>query len=203
MHLDLWSPGNITYATGKQGYLMNGVCDLTQFVVSCPTSNITAVSLAELFMSDIVLTFLMCSVVVVDDGSTFKGAFIDTCKALNIHYWCLSRGNHKGNSMKRYHRFLNKPQTIASNDRGTHSVYIKNANTSQYLWNSAHIEDTNVTRCMTAIGRDFRFHLDVNLMPTSTLNNTDNANLFQYLRDMSTESAFALLIMQIIVEERR
>jgi len=91
-------------------------------------------------------------------------------KALEIHYWCLSRGNHKGTFVERYNRFLNKTQVIASNDRGTHSVYIKNVKTSQYA-------------------------LDVNLMPTPTLNTTKNANLFQYLRDVSTESKFALSIV--------
>ena len=105
LHVDLWSPGVVTSKNDKNGYLLNCMCDLTQFVVSSPTEDITAVALSELFMSSVVLTFGMCSVVVVDDGSSFKGVFEDMCKALNIHYWCLSRGNHKGNSVERYHRF--------------------------------------------------------------------------------------------------
>ena len=71
-YLDLWSPGNIIDDIGKQDYLMNRMCDLTQFLVSCPTSNFTAVFLVRLFMSRIFLTFGMCSVIVVDDGSTVK-----------------------------------------------------------------------------------------------------------------------------------
>ena len=59
---------------------MNSMCDLTQFVVSSPTTDITSVALTELFMSTVVLTFGMCSVVVVDDGSNFKNVFLETCK---------------------------------------------------------------------------------------------------------------------------
>ena len=79
---------------------MNSMRDLTQFVVSSQTTDITAVALAELSMSQVVLTFGMCSVVVVDDESNFKNVFLEM--------WCLSRGNHTGNSVERYHRFINK-----------------------------------------------------------------------------------------------
>ena len=89
----------------------------------------TAAHLAQLFMANIVLSFEMVSVVVIDDGSSFKGVFIKMCTKLGVTYWCLSRGNHKGNSVEKYHRFLNKTQAISGNDRGTHDVCILNAKT--------------------------------------------------------------------------
>ena len=61
---------------------MNVICDLTQFVVSTPTYNITAENLAKLFMEEVFLNFRMCAVIVIDDGGTFKGTFQKTCKAL-------------------------------------------------------------------------------------------------------------------------
>ena len=91
-------------ADGEKGYLMNSMCYLTQFIVSSITCKIDSVSLAQLFMSDVVLSFGMCSVVVADDESPFKGAFTAMCLALKINVWCLSRGNHKGNSVERCHR---------------------------------------------------------------------------------------------------
>ena len=51
--------------------LMNAMCDLTQFVVSSIIENPTAESLAQLFMEDVVLTFGMVAVVVVDADSKF------------------------------------------------------------------------------------------------------------------------------------
>ena len=77
------------------------MCDITQFMVSSVTSDIILAALAQLFMSDVVLTFGMCSVVVIDDGSTFKGVFITMCSKLDLTYWCLSRGYHRGNSVER------------------------------------------------------------------------------------------------------
>ena len=42
------------------------------------------------------------------------------CSALGFLFWPLARGNHKGNSVEKYHKFLNKTQTIVSADTGTH-----------------------------------------------------------------------------------
>ena len=82
-------------------------------------------------------------------------------------------------------------------------MFARNAKVSQYAWNSAAIDNTDITRSMAAVGRDFRFPLDVEMMPSPTLNSPENANLFQYLRDVSDESIFALSILQILVKERR
>ena len=203
MHVDLWSPGDLTNNKGEKGYLMNALCDLTQFVVSVPTFNVTADYLGQLFMEHIFLSFGCCAVIVVDDGSNFKGSFEAMCGALGITFWALSRGNHKGNSAERYHRFLNKTQAINGNDRGTHQIFIQNAKTSQYAWNSAPIDGTDVTRSMAAIGREFRFPLDVSLLPDPPMNDGNQTALYQYLRDVSNDSAFATSIVQILVEERR
>ena len=203
MHVDLWSPGVNEDMDGNKGYLMNSMCDITQFIVSSPTVDITAANLAQMFCADVIFSFGMCSVVVVDDGSSFKNVFMDMCKRLGLTYWVLSRGNHKGNSVERYHRFLNKTQAIAGNDRGTHDVYIQNAKTSQYAWNSAPIDGTDVVRSMAAVGRTFRFPLDIDLSPTPILNTETNSTLFHYLRDVSTDSTFSLAILQVLIQERR
>ena len=96
MHVDLWSPGEITNSKQEKGYLLNALCDLTQFVISIPTFTITSDHLAQLFMEHVFLTFGCCAVVVVDDGSTFKGTFQAMCTALGITFWPLAQGNHKG-----------------------------------------------------------------------------------------------------------
>ena len=165
MHVDLWHPGVNENMDGNKGYLMNSMCDITQFIVSSPTVDITAAHLAQLFCADVIFSFGMCSVVVIDDGSSFKNMFMDMCKKLCLTYWVLSRGSHKGNYVNHYHRFLNKTQAIAGNDQGTHDVYIQNAKTSQYAWNSAPIDGTDVIRSMTAIKWIFRFPLDVDISP--------------------------------------
>ena len=204
IHVDLWSPGTaVTNKQGDTGYLMNSMCDLTQFVVSTITFDITSHALAKLFMADVILSFGMCAIVVIDDGSTFKGHFTLMCEALKIQYWILSRGNHKGNSCERYHRFLNKTQTIHGNDRGTHNVFLQNAKTSQFAWNSAPIDNTDVVRSLAAVGREFRFPLDVELSVIPPINDASNSALTNYLRDVSIEAKFATSVVQVLIEERR
>ena len=203
MHVDLWSPGHITQTNGKKGYLLNAMCDLTQFVVSTPTTDISSANLAQIYMENVIFNFGTSAIIVVDDGSTFKGVFQEMCKHLKLTYWALSKGNHKGMSVERYHRFLNKTQAITGNDRGTHLTYLQNAKTSQYAWNSAPIDNTDIPRSLAAIGRELRFPLDVELCPTPPLNDEHNTALMQYLRDVSNDSKFSIAVLQILIEERR
>ena len=57
MHINLWCPGQILYSTGNKGYLINVMCNLTKFVISTPTYNITAENLANLFIEEIFFNF--------------------------------------------------------------------------------------------------------------------------------------------------
>ena len=112
------------------------------------------------------LSFGKVAVVVVDADSKFLHSFKEMCKRLNISLWPLSRGNHKGMSVERYHRFLNKTQTINGEDRGSHHTFIEYSKTSQYAWNSAPIDDTDIPRCVAAVRRHFQFLVDVQLNKT-------------------------------------
>ena len=117
MHLDLWS---------QPGYLINAMCDLNQFVVSTVTYDVRSHVLAKIFMEEVILSFCMVPVVVVDADSRFLSAFEEACKILKIKFWPLARSNHKGLSVERYHRFLNKTQAIVGQDRGTQKVFEQN-----------------------------------------------------------------------------
>ena len=115
----------------------------------------------------------------------------------------MSRGNHRENSVEHYHHYLNKTQAIAGSNRGTNLVILQNAKTSQYGWNSAPIDNTDINKSMATIRSKFCFPLDVNLSPTPSLNNLHNGALFQYLRNVSTDSKFVLSVLQNIIEKRR
>lgn len=203
IHCDIWVPGKLLTAQGNTVSLLNAMCDLTQFVVSSIVENPTAAELARVFMDQVLLSFGMCAVVVVDADSKFKSAFEDMCKKLGLLFWPLARNNHKGLSVERYHRFLNETQTIVGQERGTHMTILQNAKLSQYAWNSAPIDNTDVTRSMAALGREFRFPLDVELSPTPTLNDAQNTQLFEYLRNASNNGPFATSVVKLIVEDRR
>ena len=55
--MDLWYPGVTEDTSGLKLYILNAMCDLTQFVISSPTKCILAETLEQLFMADVLLTF--------------------------------------------------------------------------------------------------------------------------------------------------
>ena len=73
---------------------------------------------------------------------------------------------------------------------------------SQYAWNSAPIDDTDIPRCVAAIGREFRFPLYVELLEQPSLNEDNNSALFHYLRNVSCNSKFAVPVLHTLLEER-
>jgi len=125
------------------------------------------------------------------------------CKALKMSYWPLARSNHKAKRVECYHRFLNKTQTIIGQDRGMHEFFIQNAKRLQYAWNSAPIDDTDISWSMAAVGRYFRFPMDVELSAMPTINDNKNSTLYKYLRNVLNYSKFATSVVQILVEKKR
>ena len=55
-------------------------------------------------------------------------------------------------SVEKCHRFLKTMQAIAGEERCAYEVFLKNAKTSQYAWNSAPIDGTDILRSVAAIG---------------------------------------------------
>ena len=68
----MWCPGDFTDYTGSR-YLLNCMCDLTQFVVVVPVPGITASIIEKYFMQEVLLKFGIFHLVVMDDGTLFKG----------------------------------------------------------------------------------------------------------------------------------
>ena len=132
MHVDLWIPGKVVYKLGNTKQLMNCMYDLTQFLIFMLIKDTRAENLAKLFMEQVVLSFGMVAVVVVDADNKFLQLFKKMCLKLDLIFWPLARGNHKVNSVEKYHRFLNKTQTNVGADRDTHYSFVENSKTSQY-----------------------------------------------------------------------
>ena len=94
LHVDLWSPGHMADHDGYKA-LVNTMCDITQFVVIVPVPDETSATLTSHFMQHVLLKFGMCHLVVIDDGTPFKGAFVAMCQVLNLNYGVLAKRNHK------------------------------------------------------------------------------------------------------------
>ena len=104
-------------------------------------------------MQHVFMKLGLCHLVVLDDGSPFKGAFIAMYDALNLNYDVLAKCNHKGITVEHFHRFLKKNVTIATEDRGTNDIFVPVGIATGYAWNSAPIDDTDILRSIPAIGR--------------------------------------------------
>ena len=153
MHVDIWSPVHLVHNKKDTIQLMNLMCDLTQFFISSVVRNINVEILANTFMEGFALSFGMTSLGIVDADSKFWGVFEEKCKALKIHLWPLAWGNHKVLSVEKYHRFLNKTQTIVGQYRGTHLSIFQNSKTPRYAPNSTLVDNTDVPRSLAAFGR--------------------------------------------------
>ena len=131
---------------------MNSMCNLTGFVITNATSNITAQDLSRLLVQEVLLKVGFCGLIVVEDGSTFKGLFCTVCNILNIDIHVAARGNHQAVGVEHFHRFLNKAVGMVSNDRGTNTVFVEVAHTATYAWNSSPIDGTNIISSVPAVG---------------------------------------------------
>ena len=111
MHLDIWSPGSVLNKHEDGEHILNCMCDLTQFIVSCILIDTRSEALSNLFMEQVILTFGIVAVAVMDADRWFLSTFEATYKPIKLTFWPLSRVNHKGKSVERYHRlFLTKPK---------------------------------------------------------------------------------------------
>ena len=111
MHLDIWSPGSVLNEHEEGGHILNCMYNLTQCIVSYRVIDTRSEALSNLFMEQVILTFGIVAVAVVDADRRFLSTFEATYKPIKLTFWPLSRVNHKGNSVERYHRFfLTKPK---------------------------------------------------------------------------------------------
>ena len=139
------------------------MCDMSQFVIVVPVPNESYATLSSFFMQHVLVKFGLCHLVVLDDGSPFKGAFIAMCNALSLNYDVLMKRNHKGLTIEHFHRFLNKSVTIAAKYRGTNNIFVPAGIAAGYAWNSAPIDGTDILRSIPTIGLELHFPLDFNL----------------------------------------
>ena len=143
------------------------------------------------------LSFGTVTVLLVDADRRFRGAFESMCKFPKIKFCNIAHSNHKVDSVKKYHQLQKKTQATARQHGVIHDVFIQNDKTSQYTWNSAPINDTNVMRSVAAVGREFIFPLDIELLLTTNLNPNNTQLLFKYLLDVFTNPQFSISVLKI------
>jgi hypothetical protein len=180
------------------------MCDMTQFVFSTPSPVILASALASVFMQEVLLKIGFCVMVVVDDGIDFKGLFREMCAILKIRFHTVARGNHQDLVVERFHSFLNKSVTLATNDRDNIAeVYIPASALACYACNSSPIDGTYIVRSVPAVGREFRFPFDFEYVPSPTLMDDSAGAVHRYLSLAGSNGTFAAEVLKLLLEEKR
>ena len=202
LHVDLWMPGHYTDSNGCMA-LMNVMCGMSQFVVVVPVPGESSTTLASYFMQHVLLKFGLYHLVVLDDGTLFKGAFIAICEALNLNHDVLAKHNHKGLTVENFNRFLNKSVTIAAEERDTNNIFVPVGIAASYTWKSAPIDSTDILRSIPAIDRELHFFLDISLNALSKLTQNNSQTAFNYLKLTDSSRHFSTSIFEILIENRR
>ena len=76
-----------------------------------------------------------------------------------------------------------------------------NAKTSQYAWNSAPIDGTDILRSVAAIGLQLSFLLEAELIRTDTTLNQGNSDLYEYLWHICNNFQILTSILHILIKE--
>ena len=200
IHIDLWAPG-VTVSPSGNSYVLVCMDELTGFVYVTPIPDSESRTLAKHFM-EFLLRFGLCSIVVVDAASTFRGNFKLMCDALNLTIVTLAKRNHQAMRVERFLRFLNKVSTIASSDRDTPAVFEEASFVASYAWNSAPIDGTDIVRSFPAIGRILRFPIDCDPALVPTVEDSSSA-VVQFLALSSHRRTTASSILRFLLDDRR
>ena len=201
-HVNLWAPGDYDNYRGDS-YLLNAMCDLSGFVILSAITDTTAANLARVFVQEMLLKVGFCRLIVVNDGSNFKGLFEEVCTKLSIKFHVAARGNHQAVGVEHSHHFLNKAMGIATQDRGTVDIWVEAAHTVAYAWNSSPIEGTNIIRSVVAVGGPFRFPFDLSLSPTPSPTTDQAKDCHAFLRLASPTTQFLEQVLRLLTDERR
>ena len=146
--------------------------------------------------------FDLWHLVVLDDGTQFKGDFVAVCNTIYLNYDILARNNHKVLLIEHFHHFLNKATKIVMAYRQSNGVIIPDRIAAEYVQNSAPIDETDILRSTVAIGREFQSLTD-NLSALSQLTQNNKHYAVDCLRLTDSNHRFSSSILKILIENRR
>ena len=149
------------------------------------------------------MMFGLCHLIIIDYGTPFKSDFVAMCKALDLNYDILAKRNDKELTVEHFHRFLNKVVTISMEDRQSNGVFVMTWIAVGYMWNSAPIDGTDILRSTIAIGREFRFPIDIKLSALPQLTQNNAQSTIDYLRLADYNRRLSSSILKLLIEDRR
>ena len=167
--LDIWHPG-ITH-TSKQraelnhaelgGALLTSLCNTTSFATTAEISQVNSEEVRDKAFQQILVPNGLPLIIIIDQGSEFKGLLTGFCMELGIRFEVVSPEQHDGILCERFHRYLNKVMRIIGADRKGFDQWKLDRSFATYAWNAAPVDGTDIARSIPAKMRTFRFPLEL------------------------------------------
>ena len=203
--MDFWDPGEIPDATtDKADQKLLTYCDeltgacIPQFV----GRGITTQRLLQVAFQ-IFLQIGIPQVIFVDADTKFAGFFKSVFTQMLIPVIAVSRGNHKAVRNERFHRYLNKVQTINTADSGSLHRWVQGIFFAIYAWNADAADGTDIPRCIPAFGREFPFPIDIRPVSSAQGSTVGGQQLLDYMTSTFPLYQKQQEIHSLLIAERR
>jgi hypothetical protein len=158
--LDVWSPGDIQEKNGEIK-ILTCLDGMTSFAGATPVKEMTSTAIARAAFMAFFVPNGLPRLIIFDAGSEFAGPMREMCQQLAIPFHQVSKENHKAILCERFHRYLNKVQTINSADSQSLDQWMMGVMFSLYAWNAAPMDGTNIVKSFAAKAKEFHFPIDL------------------------------------------
>ena len=156
---DIYKAGDILAYQGESALFI--IQDMmTGFAVIEELTELNSVAFTKVAMK-VLLQHSICHTFIVDKDSKFRSLFEKVIgHTLKINLYPASGGNHDAIMVERFNAFLNKSLRIFCSERDTTRAFVEGAQLTAYAWNSAPMAETDISRSLVAVGREFQFPID-------------------------------------------
>ena len=204
VYLDIWSPGDLTDKHGNTKVLTMMDC-LTGFVIiAFIRFELNALAIAQAIMERLIGTVGLPHKIVVDSGTEFAGILSQVLEILKIPKEVASPENHRRIRNERFHRLLNKVQTVNTADFGNFFLWLQAAIFAAYAWNSTPTDGTDVPRSVAAIGREFPFPIDISMnQPSPNSGTNDSQQTLDHTEAILPFLKHQRYLLQLLNSDRR
>ena len=145
----------------KGGALLTSLCNTTSFATTAEISQVTSEEVRDKTFQQIMVPNGLPILILIDQGSEFKGMLTSFCTELGIRFEVVSPEQHDGILCERFHRYLNKVMRIIGADRKGFDQWKQDRSFATYAWNAAPVDGTDIARSIPAKMRTFRFPLEL------------------------------------------
>ena len=139
---------------------LTSLCNLTGFASLAFVPQIDSDTMASLAFSLSFVPNSLPKLVIIDNGSEFKGVMIAMCDQIGVSYYPPPEA-HNAILCERFYRYVNKVQRIGAADAQSDAKWTIHSLFAAYAWNGSPVVGTDIIRSFAVKARTFHFPLDI------------------------------------------